>query len=70
MMSNKLKTVSKSQLETLISKAVSDYLNEDVECNVDYTDVPNIDDEDKIEYNNKRRMNFRANLSYQESDRV
>ena len=69
-MSNKLKTLSKSQLETFISKTVSDYLNEDVQCDLHYTDVPNIDDEDKIEYNNKRRLNFRANLSYQETDRV
>ena len=69
-MSNKLKTLSKSQLNTLISKSISDYLDEDVTCNVRHTDIPNIDDEDKIEHNNKRTMTFRADLSYTETDRV
>ncbi|MBD3615345.1 MAG: hypothetical protein HUJ22_02140 [Gracilimonas sp.] len=69
-MSNKLKTLSNSQLETLISKSISEYLNEEVKCNVHHTDIPNIDDEDKIEHSNKRTMTFRADLSYTETDRV
>jgi hypothetical protein len=68
MMSNKLKTVSKSQLETLISEALSDYLEEEVHCDVQFTDVPNIDDEDKLEYGNKRTVNFKAHLAYEESE--
>ncbi|HKL14451.1 MAG TPA: hypothetical protein VJ915_02390 [Balneolaceae bacterium] len=67
-MSNKLKTLSKSQLETLISKSLGEYLDEDVNCKVHHTDIPNIDDEDKIEHNNKRTMSFRADLSYEETD--
>ena len=70
MMSNKLKTLSKSQLATLISKSLSNYLDEEIECNVRYTDIPNIDDEDKIEHSNKRTMSFRADLSYEETERV
>ena len=69
-MSNKLKTLSKSQLETLISKSLVEYLDEEVDCNVHHTDVPNIDDEDKIEHSNKRTMSFRADLSYKETDNV
>lgn len=69
-MSNKLKTLSKSQLNTLISKSISEYLEEDVECNVRHTDTPNIDDEDSVEHSNKRTMTFKADLSYQESDHV
>ena len=67
-MSNKLKTLSKSQLETLISKSLGEYLDEDVNCKLHHTDIPNIDDEDKIEHNNKRTMSFRADLSYEETD--
>lgn len=69
-MSNKLKTLSNSQLETLISKSLSEYLDEEVACNVHHTDIPNIDDVDKIEHSNKRTMSFRADLSYEETDRV
>lgn len=69
-MSNQLKTLSKSQLETLISDAVSSYLSEDVRCTVSAFDTPNIDDEDKVEHNNKRTMYLEANLSYQETDHV
>ncbi|HBQ60260.1 MAG TPA: hypothetical protein DD671_11735 [Balneolaceae bacterium] len=63
-------TLSKSQLETLISKSVSEYLDEDVECNVRHTDIPNIDDVDKVGLDNKRTMTFKADLSYMETDRV
>ena len=69
-MSNKLKTLSTTQLNTLISNCLSDYLDEDVECNVRHTDTPNIDDEDNVGHSNKRTMTFRADLSYQESDHV
>lgn len=69
-MSNKLKTLSQSQLETLISEKIGEYLDEDVHCSVSNIDTPNIDDEDKVEHSNKRRMNFRISLSYQETDHV
>ena len=69
-MSNKLKTLSTTQLNTLISNSLSEYLDEDVECNVRHTDTPNIDDEDSVEHSNKRTMTFKADLSYQESDYV
>lgn len=69
-MSNKLKTLSNSQLETLISKSLGEYLDKEVKCSVRHTDIPNIDDEDKVEHSNKRTMTFRADLSYTETDRV
>ena len=67
-MSNKLKTLSNSQLETLISKSLSEYLDEQVECKVHHTDIPNIDDVDKLEHDKKRTMTFRADLSYTETE--
>lgn len=69
-MSNQLKTLSNSQLETLISKSISDYLNQDVSCNVSNLDTPSIDAEDKPAQGNKRTMYFEVNLSYEETDNV
>lgn len=69
-MSNQLRTLSNSQLETLISKSVSEYLDEEVECKVHHTDIPNIDDVDEVGLDNKRTMTFRADLSYMETDSV
>ena len=67
-MSNQLKTLSKSQLEKLISDSVSDYLAEDVNCTVSNMDTPNIDTEAKIEHDKERRMFFEVNLSYVKSE--
>lgn len=69
-MSNQLKTLSKAQLETLISDSISKYLSEDVQCKVSNLDTPAIDTEDKIGHDNKRTMFFEVNLSYQETDSV
>lgn len=67
-MSNQLKTLSKNQLEKLISESVSEYLAEDVSCTVSNMDTPNIDTEAKIEHDKERRMFFEVNLSYVESE--
>lgn len=69
-MSNQLKTLSNSQLETLISKSISDYLNQDVSCNVSNIDTPSFDAEDNPGHDNKRTMYFEVNLSYEETDNV
>lgn len=69
-MSNQLKTLSQTQLETLISKNLGEYLGENIECTVSNIDTPNIDDEDKVEHSNKRTMNFEVTLSYRETDHV
>jgi len=69
-MSNQLKTLSQSQLETLIANAVGEYLAEDVHCTVSNIDTPNIDDENKVEHSNKRTIFFEANLSYRETETV
>ncbi len=65
-MSNQLKTLSKVQLEALISKTISEYLDEDVNCNVSNLDTPNIDKEENIGHHNKRLMHFEVDLSYRE----
>lgn len=69
-MSNQLKTLSNSQLETLISKSISDYLNQDVNCKVSNIDTPSFDAEDNPAHSNKRTMYFEVNLSYEETDNV
>ena len=69
-MSNQLKTLSKAQLETLISDSISKYLSENVQCKVLNLDTPAFDTEDKIGHDNKRTMFFEVNLSYQETDSV
>lgn len=65
-MSNKLKTLSASQLETLIGEAIGDYLNEDCNCKVSNLDIPNIDTEDHIAIEDKRSIYFEVDLSYTE----
>lgn len=65
-MSNKLKTLSQSQLETLIADTVSEYLNEECRCKVSNLDVPNIDSEDHVALHDTRTMRFDVELSYEE----
>jgi len=69
-MSNQLKTLSQSQLETLISKSISEYLNQDVSCRVSNLDTPSFDAEDKPAQGTKRTMFFEVNLSYEETDHI
>lgn len=63
-MSNKLKTLSATQLEKLISKAIGNYLEEDCDCKVSNLDTPNIDSEADIAIEDKRSMHFEVELSY------
>lgn len=65
-MSNQLKTLSKVQLESLISKTISEYLDEDVNCDISNLDTPNINSEENIGHHNKRLMHFEVDLSYRE----
>ncbi|SMO51531.1 hypothetical protein [Fodinibius sediminis] len=66
-MSNKLKTLSSLQLETLISDAVSDYIGEDCSCQISNLDTPNIDSEADIAIEDKRTLHFEIELSYEDS---
>lgn len=61
-----MKTLSKDQLETLISKTISEYLDEDVSCDVSNLDTPNIDTEENVGHHNKRLMHFEVDLGYRE----
>lgn len=63
-MSNKLKTLSATQLETLISDAVGEYLNEECNCKISNLDTPNIDSEDHIAIEDQRTLHFEVDLSY------
>jgi len=66
-MSNKLKTLSANQLETFISEAVSDYLDEDVECSVGNLSTPRFDEEDEEAVKDRRDMSFSVELAYSEN---
>ena len=65
-MSNKLKTLSASQLEHFISEKISEYLGEDCSCTVSNLDTPHIDTEADIALNDERNMSFEVQLSYKE----
>ena len=66
-MSNKLKTLSTAQLESLISEKVGDYLEEDCTCEVSELNTPNIDSEADIALQDKRSIAFNVRLSYKDS---
>jgi len=66
-MSNKLKTLSSSQLENLISDAVGSYLNEECIGQISDLSTPNIDSEDNPGMENQRTIRFNFELSYQDS---
>lgn len=66
-MSNKLKTLSKSQLESFIAEKVSEYIGEDCNCEVSNLSVPNIDSEAHIALHDERDITFSVTLSYEES---
>lgn len=63
-MSNKLKTLSASQLEHFISEKVTEYLGEDCHCAVSNLDTPNIDSEADIAEEDERSIRFDVELSY------
>lgn len=63
-MSNKLKTLSPSQLEHLITKRVSEYIGEECSCTVSSMSTPNIDSEADIALDDDRSIQFEVKLSY------
>ena len=67
-MSNKLKTLSPSQLEHFIKEKVDEYIGEDCTCTVINRDTPNIDTEADIALDNERSLSFEVTLSYSESE--
>lgn len=67
-MSNKLKTLSRSQLESFIAEKVSEYIGEDCTCKISDLSVPNIDSEAHIALHDKRDISFNVKLSYVEEE--
>lgn len=65
-MSNKLKTLSAVQLETLIGNVIGDYLEEECKCKVTNLDTPNINSEEDVAIADKRTMTFDVEVSYEE----
>ena len=65
-MSNKLKTLSRIQLEELISKAVGDYLEEECSCKVTEMSYESFNDENEIALNDDRDVSFRVRLKYKD----
>ena len=65
-MSNKLKTLSASQLEHLISDKVGEYLGEECSCEVSNLDTPHIDTEADIALDDQRDLTFEVRLTYTE----
>lgn len=67
-MSNKLKTLSPSQLEHFINEKVSEYVGEECQCTVTNMSTPNIDSEADIAKEDERSITFRVELSYMDRD--
>jgi hypothetical protein len=65
-MSNKLKTLSPSELEHFIKEKVDSYLEEDCDCSVSKLDTPYIDTEADIGKSDKRSLTFEVEISYLE----
>lgn len=63
-MSNKLKTLSRVQLEELISDAVGNYLDGDIDCKVDRMSYEHFNDEDEIALKDDRSITFEVRLHY------
>jgi hypothetical protein len=63
-MSNKLKTLSPSQLEHLITQEVSEYIGEKCACTISNMNTPNIDSEADIAMEDERSITFEVTLSY------
>lgn len=63
-MSNKLKTLSATQLETFIEEKVGTYLDEECHCTVRNLDTPNIDSEADIAISDNRSLSFEVEISY------
>jgi len=66
-MSNKLKTLSAHQLEFFLEEKVGEYLDEDITCEVNDLNTPNIDSEADIALHDERSLNFKVQLSYKDS---
>lgn len=67
-MSNKLKTLSPSQLEHFITEKVNEYIGEDCSCTVENMNTPNIDSEADIALEDQRSISFEVTLSYVDKD--
>lgn len=65
-MSNKLKTLSPTQLEHFIKEKVDVYLDEDCTCTVTNLDTPNIDTEANAGVTDVRNLTFEVKISYEE----
>jgi len=65
-MSNKLKTLSRKQLEDLISNAVGSYLDEDIACKVERMSYESFNDENEVALDDKRDVKFRVSLEYKD----
>lgn len=65
-MSNKLKTLSASQIESFIKEKIDEYIGEDCRCKVSNMSTPNIDSEADIALEDQRTISFEVELSYEE----
>lgn len=67
-MSNKLKTLSPSQLEHFITEKVNEYIGEECKCTVTNMNTPNIDSEADIALEDQRSISFEVTLAYRDEN--
>jgi hypothetical protein len=63
-MSNKLKTLSASQLEEIISREVGNYIHEDCECEVTDISTPRFGTENEEDTHDENDLSFSVRISY------
>lgn len=67
-MSNKLKTLSASQLEEIISREVGNYIQEDCECEVSDISTPRFNAENEEDTHNENDITFSVRISYESEE--
>lgn len=65
-MSNKLKTLSKVEIEHFIAEKFSAYLDEDCNCHISNLSTPYINSEAHIAETDERTLKFEVKISYKE----
>jgi len=65
-MSNKLKTLSASQLEHFLTEKVNSYLDEECSCSVSKLNTPNINSEADTGETDRRSIAFEVHLIYKD----
>lgn len=63
-MSNKLKTLSASQLEEIISREIGNYIQEECDCEISDLSTPRFSTENEEDTHDENDLSFNVRISY------